>query len=272
MNPNLQSVDIAIAGTVIRLVSDDEPFLQDLLAERYEAFVFSAAGEPDIHIRLHCSPSPPTRARPETVQVRRAEGGWRFVYNSFVADVSDDASAADLTCLRNAYTVDSFLRALLALYLPFHQGVLMHAGALRHEGRGYVFAGRSGAGKSTVAKLLKDDADVLSDELVAIRQTSAGWLVYGTPFWGEFARAGINQHALLGLICLLAKDTRHSLEPLPRRDALTALLQCSVQFGEGARIAEAMLNTVSALVRVVPVYRLRFLPDKGFWALVLQQS
>lgn len=264
----MKSLSFSIANTALSLECPDEAFLQELAQERYAAFVHSPR-QADIRILLHPSSSPPTHVRMGEVNVRQAEGGWRFVYDTFVADVSMGADSAEVTCLRNAYAVDSFLRTLLALYLPQRGGVLLHASAVRHEGTGYVFAGRSGAGKSTVARLLADRAEVLSDELVAIRRMPSGWWVFGTPFWGEFTRAGVNLSAPLHAIYLLRHATQHRLEPLPRRDALTALLQCSLQFAEGAQVAEWMLNVVTALAREASVYRLHFLPDAGFWNLLV---
>ena len=98
-----------------------------------------------------------------------------------------------------------------------------------------------------------------------------GWQVFGTPFWGDFARAGANLSAPLQGIYLLQHAKQHHLEKLSRRDALTAILQCSLQFAEGTQVAEWMLNAVSALACDVPVYRLHFLPDVGFWKIITSQ-
>ncbi len=268
----MNTLDLGIAHIALRLECADEAFLKALVQERYEAFVLQGAPAPDIRIRLLPKTSTPARVRLENVKVRQAEGGWRFVYNTFVADVSVGADDAEVTCLQSAYAVDSFLRCLLALYLPQHQGVLVHASAVRHSGIGYVFAGRSGAGKTTVARLLADRAEVLSDELVAIRRLPEGWSVFGTPFWGDFARAGVNLSAPVRAVYLLSHGRVHCVEQMTKRDALKGLLQCALQFAEGAQVAEWMLGVVSALVRDIPFYRMHFLPDVGFWSLVAGES
>ncbi|GIV16774.1 MAG: hypothetical protein KatS3mg022_2209 [Armatimonadota bacterium] len=176
----MKSLNISIANTVLKLECADEDFLQELLQERYTAFVASEE-TPDICVTLQPKSSPPTHVRIESVKVRQAEGGWRFVYDTFVADVTPTADRAEVACLRSSYAVDSFLRTLIALYLPQHHGVMLHASAVRYGGQGYVFAGRSGAGKSTVARLLAGVAEVLSDELIAVRQMPTGWQAFGTP-------------------------------------------------------------------------------------------
>jgi hypothetical protein len=268
----MNHLNLSIADVALRLECADAAFLQHLAQERFNAFVSPGEQMPDIIIRLLPSPAPPTRARMESVKVRPAEGGWRFVYDTFVADVRADADGAEVTCLQSAYAVDTFLRALLALYLPQHSGVMLHACAVHHQGHGYLFAGRSGAGKSTVARLLSDQVEVLSDEVVAVRRVGGVWQVYATPFWGEFARAGANRRAPLHSIYLLKHASQHRTELLRRGEALRALLQCSLQFAEGAQVAEWMLAVVSMLVRDVPAYRLHFLPDPNFWLLLCPES
>lgn len=261
------SLTLSIAGVAMRLICPDEAFLMELEQERYAAFAAPEERE-QISILLQPKPVPPTRARMEGVKVRVAEGGWRFVYDTFVADVTRGMERAEVSCLRSPYAVDSFLRALLGLYLPAREGVLLHACAVSHAGAGYVFAGRSGAGKSTVARLLSHTAQVLSDELVVVQRSPEGWKVFSTPFWGEFAQPGANQSAPLEAIYLLQHAKQHRVEHVPLRRALSALLQCSLQFAEGEEVAEWMLGTTSALVREVPVRRLHFLPDAGFWELI----
>lgn len=266
----MKTLDISIADIALRLECSEESFLTDLVQERYGAFLLAHAEQPHIRILLRPTSSPPTRAHMESVKVRQAEGGWRFVYDTFVADVTPEAERAEVDCLRSVYAVDSFLRTLLALYLPQRDGVMVHASAVRHGHYGYVFAGRSGAGKSTVARILSGETEVLSDELVALRRLSGAWHVYGTPFWGDFARAGVNLSAPLRAVCLLQHAREPQLERLSRRDSLTGVLQCSLQFAEGSQVAEWMLNVVSALVQDVVVYRLRFPPSIAFWEVLLK--
>lgn len=264
----MKQLVISIANVALRLECFDETFLDELARERYESFIVSGVEHPHIRILLHPKSSPPTRIRMESAKVRQAEGGWRFVYDSFVADVTAEMESAEVVCLRSAYAVDSFLRTLLALYLPRYNGMLLHAAAVRDEQKGYVFAGRSGAGKSTIARLLAGRTEILTDELVALCRAPDGWCAFGTPFWGDFAQAGANLSAPLHALYLLAHAQRNHVERLSRRDALLAVLQCSLQFAEGAQVAEWMLNAVSLLVREVPIHRLHFLPDASFWQLV----
>lgn len=264
----MNRLELGIARVYLSIEWEGHSVLQPRLQERYNVFVTAAPQTHHISVKVREKASSPTHARLESVKVRQAEGGWRFVYDTFVADATLALDKVELTCVQSEYAFDTFLRALLALYLPYQRGVLMHACALVEGERAYVFAGRSGAGKSTVARMLVERAHVLSDELVVLQQTGVGWEAFGTPFWGEFQRAGTNSHAPIHEIYLLRQAKQHAIERLGRRESLTALLQCSLQFAEGPHIAEKMLEVMTDLITAVPVDRLHFLPDSGFWQLI----
>ena len=93
-------------------------------------------------------------------------------------------------CEMNPFSLDCVLRVIWSTLLPRQGGFLIHGCALRHAEVGFVFPGQSGAGKTTLARKAPDPDDVLTDELSVARRTEDGWRVYGTPFWGDFARGG----------------------------------------------------------------------------------
>jgi len=67
-------------------------------------------------------------------------------------------------------SINSFLRILYSLALVETRGLVVHAASLVRDGRAYLFSGRSGSGKTTVARL-STDATLLSDELSIVRMT-----------------------------------------------------------------------------------------------------
>lgn len=83
-----------------------------------------------------------------------------------------------------------FLQVLLVNYLAQRkQGVLVHAVGIKDvDGRGWLFAGKSGAGKSTTAKIWHrySRAKILNDDRVIIRRRRGKFLMCGSPWHGEF--------------------------------------------------------------------------------------
>src|SRR5205823_10646703 len=113
--------------------------------------------------------------------------------------------AVDVTVTEaHELTLDSLLRVVLSLVLPRQGGLLVHAAGLARDGRGYLFPGVSGAGKTTVARL-SPDATLLSDELSIVTACTESPYLHGTPFWGELARAGENRAVSLAGIYFLRK-------------------------------------------------------------------
>jgi hypothetical protein len=112
--------------------------------------------------------------------------------------------------------------------------MLVHSCGLRHAEVGVVFPGRSGAGKTTLARKAPDTDDVLSDEIVALRRDDEGsWRVHGTPFWGDFARGGISMRSWpLRTIAYLAQAPSDTvtMTPIVSSDATLRLLGCFLSF------------------------------------------
>ena len=69
---------------------------------------------------------------------------------------------------------------LLAQTLAFRQGCIMHSLGLINNGKGYLFVGHSGAGKSTMAGIMKNNSTILCDDRNIIRKTNSNYRVFGT--------------------------------------------------------------------------------------------
>ncbi|MBW1743970.1 MAG: hypothetical protein JRJ47_11195 [Deltaproteobacteria bacterium] len=76
---------------------------------------------------------------------------------------------------------------LLMYYLAKRQGALFHAAGVDIKGRGYMFPGKSGAGKSTITRQLatRDHIGLLSDDRVVVRKIGEAFKAFGTPWPGE---------------------------------------------------------------------------------------
>ncbi|MFQ3638675.1 MAG: hypothetical protein SNJ62_01515 [Chloracidobacterium sp.] len=86
------------------------------------------------------------------------------------------------------YPLDELLTTNL---LARGRGVELHACAVVDtDGRGFLFVGQSGDGKTTMARLWsRAGATVISDDRVIVRHLDGRWLMFGTPWHGEAAFA-----------------------------------------------------------------------------------
>jgi hypothetical protein len=73
----------------------------------------------------------------------------------------------------------------MLLVLAQHGGLMFHACGVKDGERGYLFAGNSTHGKSTMAMLWRDRAAVLGDDRIVVRLVDGQLWMYGTPWHGD---------------------------------------------------------------------------------------
>lgn len=114
---------------------------------------------------------------------------------------------------------------ILIHHLSCKKGVIVHCAGMDCNQRVSIFPGRSGAGKSAVARLLRPIAgvSVISDDRIVIRQSGQQFTAHGTPWPGE-ARIAVNRKADLGHIFFLTRATSNRVQPLTPDRALERLL------------------------------------------------
>jgi ABC-type molybdenum transport system ATPase subunit/photorepair protein PhrA len=77
----------------------------------------------------------------------------------------------------NPYSIDGVLRILHSLILARQGGFLVHAASAVRNGRAFVFAGVSGTGKTTLARLAPPDVTLLTDEISYVRSQDLGFRI-----------------------------------------------------------------------------------------------
>ena len=169
------AVAIGIGGMAIALHTQDFGFRQ-LLEDRYAGFI-EAGSHPqfDFDIDLF-DPSDQlepveTKHADDDVQVSLQGGQWLFQRGDFHARWDATAGRGHIRQSRNPYAVDSVLRIVHTLILARQGGFLVHAASAIHHGHAFLFAGVSGAGKTTISRLAPADT-LLADRRNFLRATS----------------------------------------------------------------------------------------------------
>jgi hypothetical protein len=128
---------------------------------------------------------------------------------------------------QSAFRAEAILRLAWAIMTERLGGVLLHASAVSHAGRAVVVSGKSGTGKSTIARHAREaGAQLLSDEMVQWlpdAKHSQG-LVWGTPFFSDADLAGGWHWAVPRLVCTVEHAQHESLRPWPPAEAVKVLM------------------------------------------------
>ena len=101
-------------------------------------------------------------------------------------------------------------------------GALVHATALAHNARALVACGKSGDGKSTLARLSSKNTTLLTDEIVALFPDGR---VAGTPFRSDFDNVGAPGMYPAAYFVALRKAEHEAFEPLDAMQALSLVAE-----------------------------------------------
>ncbi|HEY2460913.1 MAG TPA: hypothetical protein VGI16_08900 [Candidatus Acidoferrum sp.] len=240
--------DVSIGCLPLRLRIPEEP-LRAAASARYSAFTASHAHP----FTISCN---------DSVAASNSDPEFSCTFGNAVLKIF--ASESSFAGVGNEYALDGLLRMFLSWRLLPHTGFLLHAATVVRNGRAFVFTGRSGAGKSTVASLAPAGS-VLTDEISLLRFEDGVWRAYGTPFWGEFRAAGSNVSAPVAGIFRLLQSATNQVASLHPMEFLRILLPNILFFSSDLAANQRLLEILGQAVQQISGYTLDFRRDATFW-------
>jgi hypothetical protein len=261
------SVTIEVGAIPIQLSTTDSAFCS-LLQQRYENFLSPRA---KTHYRFDIQLDPAGNPSDDDAQVTRQGPLWSFHRGDFRAQWDARKGGGWIRQCPSPYAIDTVLRITHSLVLAEQGGSLVHAASAIRGDSAFLFAGVSGAGKTTMARLAPRDAIVLTDEISYVRKIgpdAGGYRAYGTPFAGELARSGANASAPLRRLLLLEQGPENRIEPVPQSEAARALMRHVLFFAQDHALVARVFDSVLEFVSRVEVARLVFTPDARAWELI----
>lgn len=175
----------------------------------------------------------------------------------------------------NGYTwstgdiIYDFLQVLLINYFAQrNEGIFTHAiGVKDLDGRGLLFAGKSGAGKSTTARLWHENsrAIVLNDDRVIVRRQNDRFFIHGCPWHGDFndyLKSRI-ESAPLEKLFFIHHAPKNTARKVSRKEAFSMLYPSLFPTFWDKKCLVNIAAFCSELINKVPCYSLGFKNDKN---------
>ena len=164
------------------------------------------------------------------------------------------------------FGVNNAIMVMYALATSNKRTALFHSSVVSYQGRGYMFLGHSGTGKSTHSSLwLKyiKGTELVNDDNPVVRILEDGEVrVYGSP-WSGKTPCYRNVSYPVGAIVKLSQAPYNEIQRLKGINAYAAVVPSISGKRWDRQLAEGLHETENLIAQYVPVWHLDCLPDEA---------
>lgn len=142
--------------------------------------------------------------------------------------------------------------ALLPLGIFF-----LHSAVVELDGLGYVFTGKSGAGKSTHAGLWEKyipGATIINGDKPFIKKEADGFFAYGNPWAGKEGKSS-NKRAKISALCFIKKGEDNIISELNSAFVISKIFD-QIAYPKTKENTEILLNLLDSFISTLPFYEL----------------
>lgn len=162
------------------------------------------------------------------------------------------------------FAVNNALMLMYAFAAADKGTLLVHSSVIKNKGRGYLFLGKSGTGKSTHSGLwLKhiEGSELLNDDNPVIRIYPDEIVVFGSP-WSGKTPCYKNDSAPIGAFVQIKQEPENHIQRNRPLQAFAVLLPSMSAMKWDKHIYNSICDSVGRLIERVPLYTLGCRPDQ----------
>lgn len=165
------------------------------------------------------------------------------------------------------------MELLMVHYLAAGKGIIIHGCGVKRGDRGILFAGESGAGKTTMAKIWSrpTDTEILSDDRTIVRKKNGHFWMYGTPWHGE-GKFGSPGSVKLDQVFFIKHGKKNLIKDRNNILLVTDFLKCSFPPLWDAQAMSYTMEFLNDLAQTVPCRQLSFKPDSSIVGFIKAQG
>ena len=278
---------LSVAGITIAVRSEGDVRWEEPVSR----FLVPSPANPDVDLRVVVG-SPDRRVVEEALfdsdsvwRLYREGSGFRIECRSEAfGEVPYKTAIFDETFTRGTIFMEPHVAHLNPLDYPLDEvmvanllgrgrGVELHScGVIDAQGRGHLFVGVSGAGKTTTARLWEGVegavSGIVSDDRVIVREHEGAMWMFGTPWHGE-AELSMPGGVPLAGVYLLVQSDANALRALDPAEAVARLFRCAFPLFYDGVALDFTLAFLAQIAASVPVRELQFIRDRSVVDLVL---
>jgi len=197
------------------------------------------------------------------------ESGTQLIFRraDYEIKINNDYTEASIA-VYDDFALKHAMINLYSSYIVHHGwGVLIHSSCIIDQDKAHLFAGHSGAGKSTVA-MLSSPRVLLSDEATLLKITENEVLVYDSPFRSDVEEKDLVRPHQLSSIQLLHQALQNDRVLIKKSDGLFLLMDKVFYWSHHPIETKKIFHLLKTLVDIVPMYELHFQKNNTFWELI----
>ncbi len=260
----MEKIHAKIGDHFIQITSNPINLVNTLVKD-YQFLVDVCDVQP--HIVLHIEKGYGVSFVDYTVKITKEQNKIYFQRADYLIETDEEYKNATVY-IHDQLALKHALMNLYSSYIIYHNwGLLIHSSCVIEKDHAHIFAGKSGAGKSTAAKLSQPRV-LLSDEATLVKITPGEITVYDSPFRSEIKSSQFVKKRSLGSVQLLHQSLDNSRVQLNKSSGFLQLMDKVFYWAHDPSETKNIVKLLELLINTVPVYNLYFQKNNSFWELI----